>query len=126
MRPTVVALFGATQDIAVDAYRIEIAPIDAQGALVATYALGYRIGLLVAGAVALILADHVSWRLVYAAMAVAMMVPVATTLMAREPDVLRTRPERWRDAIGSAVVARSREQVARAVGDALRVPDPLQ
>jgi hypothetical protein len=34
--------------------------------------------------------------------------------------------ERWRDAIGSAVVARSREQVARAVGDALRVPDPLQ
>ena len=34
--------------------------------------------------------------------------------------------ERWRDAIASAVVARSREQVARAVGDALRVPDPLQ
>ena len=34
--------------------------------------------------------------------------------------------DRWRDAIGSAVVARSREQVARAVGDALRVPDPLQ
>jgi len=34
--------------------------------------------------------------------------------------------DRWRDAIGSAVVARSREQVARAVGDALREPDPLQ
>lgn len=99
-----VALFGATQDIAVDAYRIEIAPIDAQGALVATYALGYRIGLLVAGALALILADHVSWRLVYAAMAVAMMVPVVTTLMAREPDVLRTRPERWRDAMRESVI----------------------
>lgn len=99
-----VAWFGATQDIAVDAYRIEIAPIEAQGALVATYSLGYRIGLLLAGAVALILADHVSWRLVYATMAVAMMVPVATTLMAREPDVLRTRPARWRDAMRESVI----------------------
>jgi MFS transporter, PAT family, beta-lactamase induction signal transducer AmpG len=99
-----VALFGATQDIAVDAYRIEIASIEAQGALVATYSLGYRIGLLLAGAVALILADHVSWRLVYAAMAVAMIVPVATTLMAREPDVVRTRPARWRDAMRESVI----------------------
>jgi PAT family beta-lactamase induction signal transducer AmpG len=99
-----VAWFGATQDIAVDAYRIEIAPIEAQGALVATYSLGYRIGLLLAGAVALILADHVSWRLVYATMAVAMMVPMATTLMAREPDVLRTRPARWRDAMRESVI----------------------
>jgi PAT family beta-lactamase induction signal transducer AmpG len=100
----VVAFFGATQDIAVDAYRIEIAPIEAQGALVATYSLGYRIGLLLAGAVALILADHVSWRLVYTAMAVAMAVPIATTLMAREPEVLRHRPARWRDAMREGVV----------------------
>jgi PAT family beta-lactamase induction signal transducer AmpG len=99
-----VAFFGATQDIAVDAYRIEIAPIEAQGALVATYSLGYRIGLLLAGAVALILADHVSWRLVYTAMAVAMAVPIATTLMAREPEVLRHRPARWRDAMREGVI----------------------
>ncbi len=99
-----VAFFGATQDIAVDAYRIEIAPIETQGALVATYSLGYRIGLLLAGAVALILADHVSWRLVYAAMAMVMMVPVATTLMAREPEVLRSRPARWRDAMRESVI----------------------
>src|ERR1700754_1422300 len=63
----VVAFFGATQDIAVDAYRIEIAPVEAQGALVATYSLGYRIALIVSGAVALIMADHVSWTLVYVA-----------------------------------------------------------
>ena len=99
-----VAFLGATQDIAVDAYRIEIAPIEAQGALVATYSLGYRIGLLLAGAVALILADHVSWRLVYLIMAAAMMVPVATTLMAREPEMLRTRPARWRDAMRESVI----------------------
>ncbi|MHB1058567.1 MAG: AmpG family muropeptide MFS transporter [Rhodanobacter sp.] len=99
-----VAFFGATQDIAVDAYRIEIAPIEAQGALVATYSLGYRIGLLLAGAVALILADHLPWRLVYALMALAMLVPVATTLMAREPDVLRVRATRWRDAMRESVI----------------------
>ena len=52
-----VAFFGATRDIAVDAYRIEIAPESAQGALVATYSLGYRIGLIVAGAFAAIMAD---------------------------------------------------------------------
>jgi PAT family beta-lactamase induction signal transducer AmpG len=100
----VVAFFGATQDIAVDAYRIEIASIEAQGALVATYSLGYRIGLLLAGAVALILADHVSWQVVYVVMAVAMAVPVITTLVAREPEVLRSRPARWRDAMREGVI----------------------
>ncbi|KZC20937.1 MFS transporter, partial [Rhodanobacter denitrificans] len=99
-----VAFFGATQDIAVDAYRIEIAPIEAQGALVATYSLGYRIGLLLAGAVALILADHLPWRLVYALMALAMAVPLATTLVAREPEVLRIRAAGWRDAMRESVL----------------------
>ncbi|HWU75113.1 MAG TPA: MFS transporter [Rhodanobacter sp.] len=100
----VVAFFGATQDIAVDAYRIEIAPVEDQGALVATYSLGYRIGLLMAGAVALILADHVAWRVVYLAMAMAMLVPIATTLVAREPEVLRLRPAQWRDAMRESVM----------------------
>jgi PAT family beta-lactamase induction signal transducer AmpG len=100
----VVAFFGATQDIAVDAYRIEIAPIEAQGALVATYSLGYRIGLLVAGALALILADHFAWRVIYAGMAVVMSVPVATTLLAREPEVLRVRAATWRAAMQESVI----------------------
>ncbi|MEO7050294.1 MAG: MFS transporter [Rhodanobacter sp.] len=100
----VVAFFGATQDIAVDAYRIEIAPIEDQGALVATYSLGYRIGLLVAGAVALILADHVAWRVVYGVMALTMLVPVATTLLAREPEVLRLRPAHWREVMRESVI----------------------
>ncbi|MEO6926382.1 MAG: MFS transporter [Rhodanobacter sp.] len=99
-----VAFFGATQDIAVDAYRIEIAPIEDQGALVATYSLGYRMGLLVAGAVALIMADHVSWRIVYMAMAATMLVPIVTTLVAREPDVLRVRAAGWRDAMRESVI----------------------
>lgn len=100
----VVALFGATQDIAVDAYRIEIAPPEAQGALVATYSLGYRIALIVAGALALILADHVAWRWVYAAMALTMGIPVAANLAALEPEVHRMSAQRWGDAMRYAIV----------------------
>ena len=70
------AFAGATLDIAVDAYRIEIAPQESQGALLATYSLGYRIALIITGALALMLADQVSWPLVYQAMAVVMLVIV--------------------------------------------------
>ena len=97
-----VAFFGATQDIAVDAYRIEIAPVEAQGALVATYSLGYRVALILAGALALILADHIAWSWVYLVMAAAMGVPIAATFAAREPVVLRALPSRWQ--IGRAHV----------------------
>jgi len=100
----IVAFFGATQDIAVDAYRIEIAPVDAQGALVATYSLGYRIALILAGALALILADHIAWSWVYLVMAIAMGVPIAATLAAREPDVHFIVPRGWRVAMRESVV----------------------
>ena len=100
----VVAFFGATQDIAVDAYRIEIAPIEAQGALVATYSLGYRIALFLAGALALILADHIAWSWVYMVMAIAMGLPIAATLTAREPDVRLVAPRGWRAAMRESVI----------------------
>lgn len=99
-----VAIFGATQDIAIDAYRIEIAPIEAQGALVATYSLGYRIGLLTAGAVALIMADHVRWPWVYLAMALTMLAPIVMTVCAAEPAVQRRAPARWADAMREGIV----------------------
>ncbi len=99
-----VAFFGATQDIAVDAYRIEIAPVDAQGALVATYSLGYRIGLIVAGAFAAIMADHIAWSLVYCIMAAVMLVPLVANLVAREPVVAPVVHPRWGAAMVGAVV----------------------
>jgi PAT family beta-lactamase induction signal transducer AmpG len=99
-----VAFFGATQDIAVDAYRIEIAPESAQGALVATYSLGYRIGLIVAGAFAAIMADHIAWPLVYIAMAACMAIPIVANLIAREPDVVPVKTHGWSHAMQVAVV----------------------
>lgn len=99
-----VALAGATLDIAVDAYRIEIAPPSAQGALVATYSLGYRIALIVTGALALVLADHAVWPDVYRAMAAVMLVPIVANLLAREPAVIRLRAQNWAAAMREGVV----------------------
>jgi PAT family beta-lactamase induction signal transducer AmpG len=99
-----VAFFGATQDIAVDAYRIEIAPMNQQGALVATYALGYRLGLMLAGAFALIMADHLPWSWVYVVMAAAMAIPIGANLLAREPQVHRHAPLRWGEAMRNGVI----------------------
>ena len=99
-----VAIFGATQDIAVDAYRIEIAPLEDQGALVATYSLGYRFGILVSFAFAATLADHIEWPSVYALMAAAMIVPILANLCAREPDVQIRQSPSWAAALRYSIV----------------------
>jgi PAT family beta-lactamase induction signal transducer AmpG len=91
----VVAVAGATLDIAVDAYRIEIAPVQDQGALMATYSLGYRIALILTGALALVLADHLQWTLVYCVMALAMLMPMVACLRAREPLAHRLQTRGW-------------------------------
>jgi MFS transporter, PAT family, beta-lactamase induction signal transducer AmpG len=98
------AFMGATQDTVIDAYRIEIAPPSAQGALVATYSLGYRLGWLTSGALAVILADHVAWPLIYVLMAMIMMIPIVTTLIMRESDVNRPKITSWRDAMYEGVI----------------------
>ena len=80
------SLAGATQDIVVDAYRIEIAPVEAQGALAATYTLGYRFGLILSGAVALYLAELFGWSTAYWCMALVMLLPLIAVLFCREPE----------------------------------------
>lgn len=68
----IVGFFGATQDIAIDAWRIEAADDNRQGAMAAAYQLGYRVAQITAGAVPLILAELYSWNLSYAVMAALM------------------------------------------------------
>ncbi|MDQ3288855.1 MAG: MFS transporter [Pseudomonadota bacterium] len=92
---------GATQDSAVDAYRIEIAPVHAQAALAATYTLGYRIGLILAGAGALYLAEFSGWRNAYLAMAALMLLPILATLFAREPVAPESTVVRRIDFMGA-------------------------
>jgi PAT family beta-lactamase induction signal transducer AmpG len=87
----VVAFSSATQDIVIDAYRIECAPNEMQGILAAAYQYGYRLALLVAGAGALYIAQYGSWPLAYTTMAAFMLVGIATTLWCREPDLAESR-----------------------------------
>ncbi len=80
-----VAFFSATQDIVVDAYRIEAALPEYQGAMAASYVFGYRVALLMAGAGAFYIADYSTWAFAYQAMAALMLVGVITTLSVGEP-----------------------------------------
>ncbi|MGH8030839.1 MAG: AmpG family muropeptide MFS transporter [Luteimonas sp.] len=97
----VASFAGATQDSVVDAYRIEIAPANAQAALAATYTLGYRIGLILAGAGALYIADFEGWTTAYLAMASLMLLPIVTTLLCREPVAAELTVVRRIDFLGA-------------------------
>ncbi|WP_288454991.1 MFS transporter [uncultured Acinetobacter sp.] len=89
----------ATQDIVIDAYRIELAETEMQTVLASTYNAGYRLGMIVAGAGALFLAASLgtakgnyiyeAWKYTYLTMAVVMVVGLVTTLLIREPQVNR-------------------------------------
>ena len=91
----------ATQDIVIDAYRIESADVSLQALMSSTYIAGYRIGMLVSGAGALFLAsafgsakgayDYQAWQSAYLIMAAAMSVGVFTTLVIVEPPTRAIR-----------------------------------
>ncbi|MFB3080515.1 MAG: MFS transporter [Nitrosomonadaceae bacterium] len=92
-----VAFASATQDIALDAYRIEAVALRLQGAMAATYQAGYRLAMILASAGVLWIAaavdpsettyDYSPWRTAYLVMAASMAVGIITTLIIREPEV---------------------------------------
>lgn len=101
-----VAFGSATQDITIDAWRIEAMDPEYQGAMAAAYVLGYRIALLVAGAGAFYIAEGASWSAAYVAMAALMGAGVVTTLALREPahvvgEATRALESRVEHALGA-------------------------
>jgi PAT family beta-lactamase induction signal transducer AmpG len=81
-----VAVASATQDIAVDALRIEAAEDDEElGLFTAAFQLGYRVAVLCSDALILIIAQNLGWPLSYTVMAALMIVGVTATLLIREP-----------------------------------------
>lgn len=80
------AFGSATQDVALDAYRIEAVVPEWQGAMSATYVLGYRLGILMAGAGAFFIADLQGWTAAYIVMALLMGVGMLTVMIIAEPD----------------------------------------
>jgi hypothetical protein len=100
-----VAFASATQDIALDAYRIESAPTERQAALAATYQTGYRLAMIWAGAGVLWIAaraevanaalyQHQAWQTAYLVMAASMLVGVVTVLLSPEPAHATLAPAR--------------------------------
>lgn len=75
-----IAFAAATQDIAIDAWRIEAAPASEQGMMAAMTQYGYRAGILTSGTLALIIADQASWPIAYQAMAALMIVCMAVAV----------------------------------------------
>ncbi|MDH5516484.1 MAG: MFS transporter [Gammaproteobacteria bacterium] len=84
-----VAFSSATQDISIDAYRIEALDKIYQGAMATTYVLGYRLALLAAGAGAFYVASYQNWSFAYLTMAALMLTGILTTLIIREPTVIK-------------------------------------
>ena len=82
----IVAFLSASQDIVIDAYRIEILPESEQGQGAGATQTGYRFGLLLAGAGALALSDHYSWTFVFGVLSAAMLASMVVTLLAPEPQ----------------------------------------
>jgi len=86
------AFAAATQDIAIDAWRIEAASDEEQGVMAAMYQYGYRVAIMLAGAGALIVADHVSWPAAYQFMALLMGVGLLTALFAPKVEIRDYEP----------------------------------
>ncbi|GGF33217.1 MFS transporter [Aliidongia dinghuensis] len=84
-----VAFFSASQDIVVDAYRVELLLPEEQGAGAAATQFGYRLGMIASGAGALYAAAAWGWPAAYQVMAALMLVGVATVLATPEPQVER-------------------------------------
>ena len=95
------AFASATQDVAIDAWRIDVADERAPVEILSSiYQFGYRIAALIGGALALVLSERVSWPVVYAIMGGFMALTVIATLLA--PDTPRTAEESEQSALRQA------------------------
>jgi len=94
-----VAFFSASQDIAIDAYRTEVLHTDELGAGAGVYIMGYRIAMIVSGALALIMSDHMSWHTVYYIMAACMSIGIIASYFGPEPENMEAAPKTLAEAV---------------------------
>jgi MFS transporter, PAT family, beta-lactamase induction signal transducer AmpG len=84
-----VAFLSASQDIAIDAYRTDLLSPSERGLGAALNTIGYRVAMLVTGAVALVFADYLGWKVTYLLMAGLMLLEILVTIWAPNPQELR-------------------------------------
>jgi PAT family beta-lactamase induction signal transducer AmpG len=93
----VIAFCAATQDIALDAWRIESSPIEEQGVMLSAYQLGYRGAMLTSSAGLLLIAGEYGWHIGYLVMALLALLGILTTLCSREPQAAVDRASLLRE-----------------------------
>ena len=94
-----VALFSASQDIVLDAYRRELLADDELGTGTSFWINAYRLSSLVPGSLALILADHLPWTAVFWITGLFMLVGIVTTLLVKEVSDDALAPRTLREAV---------------------------
>ena len=94
-----VAFISASQDIVSDAYRTDILPAHERASGTAVFVAGYRVAMIVAGAGALILSDHVSWEVVYLLLGGMVALSSLATLLAPKPSYEVKPPASWQEAV---------------------------
>ncbi len=95
----IVALLSASQDVVLDAYNADVLAPHERAAGSAVYVLGYRVAMFVTSSVALVMADHLPWRVVYFTMAALMSLGIIATLLADEPPPVPRPASTLLDAI---------------------------
>jgi PAT family beta-lactamase induction signal transducer AmpG len=94
-----VSFFSASQDIVIDAYRRELLKDEELGLGSSLAVNGYRIGMLISGAFALFLADHISWNSVYLLLAASLFVGIITTILSPNQKEQTVPPQSLREAV---------------------------
>jgi PAT family beta-lactamase induction signal transducer AmpG len=120
-----VAFLSASQDIVIDAFRIELLPPDSQGAGAAAVVAGYRVAMLVAGAGALEIAGNAGWFWAYGTMAILLLVGLGTFLVMKEPAPAPRHDISWRAEFEEAVIAPFRDFMRRPYWLAILIFIPL-
>lgn len=105
-----VAFLSATQDIVIDAFRVELVSVERQGAAAAMAVIGYRLAMFASGAGALAIAEWYGWTVAYATMAALLATAISVTLLLPEPEPVvdpgdGAKPSRWKKRLKQAVVA---------------------
>ncbi len=94
-----VAILSASQDIVIDAYRVDAIPVSERGLAAAVQSFGYRTAAMLAGAVLVLVAAHLGWRLAFLMVACLMAATTLGTIWAPEPEVPGQPPRTLADAI---------------------------
>lgn len=94
-----VAILSASQDIVIDAYRVDTIPVSERGLAAAVQSFGYRTAAMLAGAVLVLIAAHLGWRFAFLMVACLMAATTLGTLWAPEPEVPGQPPRTLIDAV---------------------------